>query len=196
MNTIKVKICGIRSLLSAQTAIAAGADYIGFNFILSSNRYIRPEDAQKISKKITGKVLLVGIFQNTPISEVEQIRHRVHLDFIQLHGEEDNNYIKQINAPVIKSISNSIQENFSFPENVAYLLLDVPKNSTETILTRGKPYFYPLPTFVAGGVTIENVVQVITRFSPFGVDIARGVETNGKEDVEKIKKFIRKVKSL
>ena len=47
MNNVKVKICGIRSIESAHTAVLAGADFLGFNFVPTSKRYITVEKAKK-----------------------------------------------------------------------------------------------------------------------------------------------------
>ena len=50
------------------------------------------------------------------------------------------------------------------------------------------------PVLVAGGLTAENVGNVIKVAIPMGVDVSSGVETDGKKDVRKIKYFIQTVR--
>src|SRR5438270_537494 len=106
---VKVKICGIRSIESAQAAIDAGADFLGFNFVKESKRYVYPIRAKKIiealrSKNCEARIMLVGIFQNLDIDEVNHITEFLELDFVQLHGEENMEYISKIKTNIIKAI--------------------------------------------------------------------------------------------
>lgn len=186
---VKVKICGVRTLEAAQVAIEAGADYLGFNFVPSSRRFIKPEQALEIINKIKGKLKIVGVFQNADIKMVNQLVKQLDLNFVQLHGQESPEYIKHIQSKLIKVI-NSFNETNSY--TVDYFLLDRMKqgegemvNVDEAMLTANK---YPI--FLAGGLTPENVAGVVKKIQPFGVDVASGVETNGKQDIEKIKAFI------
>ncbi|HHF7024720.1 TPA: N-(5'-phosphoribosyl)anthranilate isomerase, partial [Streptococcus mutans] len=50
------------------------------------------------------------------------------------------------------------------------------------------------PFFIAGGLTSDNVKECIEHFAPYAVDVSSGVETNGRKDIEKIKRFIESVK--
>ncbi len=100
----KVKICGIRTLEAAQTAVDAGADFLGFNFVKTSKRYIEPEKALEIIKLIKSKVKTVGVFQDEKAETANEIALLLNLDFVQLHGVENSEYIKSIKVPVIKSI--------------------------------------------------------------------------------------------
>lgn len=192
---VKVKICGIRSLDAALTAVTEGADFIGFNFVSASKRYIKPQAAKKIIDHIKGKVHVVGIFQNAPFEEVNDITRKLNLDFVQLHGNEDNTYINQIAVPVIKSIyefqpSDTISAEF--------LLLDrkqqgqgemVDFNFARNLTVNKKVFF-------AGGVTPESVASIIKQVKPFAVDVAGGIETDGKEDLNKVTAFIRNAKGV
>jgi len=193
MNDIKVKICGIRTVEAAQAAIEAGADYLGFNFVPSSRRFIESRQALEIINKVKGKVKIVGVFQNAEITMVNQLVKQLDLDFVQLHGQENPEYIRHIQSKLIKVI-NSFKEIDSY--TVDYFLLDRVKqgegemvNVEEAILIVSK---YRI--FLAGGLTPENVTGAVRKIQPFGVDVARGIETNGKQDIEKIKAFIRNAK--
>jgi phosphoribosylanthranilate isomerase len=52
----------------------------------------------------------------------------------------------------------------------------------------------PLPVFLAGGLTPENVGEAIRRVKPFGVDLCSGVRTAGRLDAGKLSAFIEAVR--
>lgn len=191
--SVKVKICGIRSLEAAQTAVDAGTDFLGFNFVTTSKRYISPSDAAKIINVVRGKVKIVGIFQDTDIDYVNNLASKLRLDFAQLHGNEDNEYMNRMVTPVIKSINIDDQVN---KINADYLIVDRVKRGEGEMTDFRKAF--ELATnysiFFAGGLNPDNVADVIRRVHPFGVDAAGGIETNGHQDLEKIKLFIRNAK--
>lgn len=194
MNT-KIKICGIRTFDTAEIAVASGAHFLGFNFVPSSKRYINPSQALKIISLIKGKVKVVGIFQNAEINYVNKIASDLKLDFVQLHGSEDNKFISKINLPVIKSVSVNDQIQKIRAE---YFLLDrVKRGKGEMVnLKEAVRLARDFPIFFAGGLKPENVTGVIKTVRPFAVDVAGGVETNGVLDHQKIKLFIKKAKEI
>ena len=172
---VKVKICGIRTLESAQTAIAAGADFLGFNFVPSSKRYIKPEMAKKIISQLKEKINIVGVFENAQTDYINKIVKMLDLDYVQLHRKK-----------IIKNTK----------DNTSYLLVDrqtqgvgkLPNlNESETLAKSSEIFF-------AGGLNQNNVEEVIKKVHPFAVDVAGGIETNGVQDNKKIKKFITIVK--
>ena len=192
---VQVKICGIRDLKTAQTAVASGADFIGFNFVPSSKRYIDPKTCKTFIESLIGKIKIVGVFQNQPIDEVNKIADMVNLEYVQLHGEEDESYMKKVRRPIIKLIDEA---NFTKNLNTKFRLLDRKKKGNGHMIDLEKPkkLAAQFDIFFAGGLTPENVVSVIKKVKPFAVDVAGGIETNGKEDPKKIKEFIANVKGV
>lgn len=190
---VKVKICGIRSIEAAKAAIEAGADFLGFNFVPSSKRCIEPILALEIINSIIGQIKTVGIFQDAKITEVNKIASDLKLDFVQLHGNENNEYINKVGIPVIKFITEDNQSN---KIKADYFLLDrFNRGEGEMVdLEKASKLAANLPIFIAGGLTIDNVASVVSQISPFAVDVAGGIETNGHQDIEKIKLFIRNAK--
>lgn len=193
---VKVKICGIRTLESAQTAIDAGADFLGFNFVPISKRFISPLLAKKIITKLYGTFKTVGVFQDANLEYVNNITTDLKLDFVQLHGNEDAFFIRNIKAPIIKTIRSSqeIPADYKPP----FLLLDrlvqgmgkmVNKKDAQKIARN-------FSLFLAGGLTVENVEKNIKNIMPYAVDVANGIETNGIPDKQKIINFIRKSKGV
>ena len=120
-----VKICGMKTEEAALAAEAAGADLLGFIFYKDSRRYVAPERVKDISAGISHS-RKVGVFVDAPISEVNEIAEFCGLDYVQLHGHEDEAYARQVARPVIKAYRYG--DNFKAEEAEKYpaelILLD------------------------------------------------------------------------
>jgi phosphoribosylanthranilate isomerase len=191
---VQVKICGVQDLKSAEAAVAAGADFLGFNFVPTSKRYIDPKDAKKIIKEIRGKTNVVGVFQNASSDAVNEVSELLDLDFVQLHGEEDEDYMKKIKKRIIKKYN--LYSFTELNENSKYVLLDreVQGEGKMLDLKKAAKISNVFSIFFSGGLTPENVADVVKKVKPFAVDVAGGVETNGKQDRKKIKQFVHNAK--
>jgi phosphoribosylanthranilate isomerase len=203
----KVKICGITDEDVAISCIENGVDFLGFNFVKNSKRYCQIENAEKIIKMLNHinrdrKVKYVGVFQNENCEKVNKIANLLNLDFIQLHGEENNTYIDQMNCKIIKKLvipSNDgiqkIQIELQY-KNKKYYLLDRYEQGKGAMVdtTLAKIISQKTKLFFAGGLTPENVASIVKEVKPFAVDVAGGVETNEKKDKQKIKQFIQNAK--
>ncbi len=200
----RIKICGIRRPDSAIAAIEAGADYIGFNFVKTSGHYINVIEAKSIIEKIPGKIQIVGIFQNMNFEKVNEIASDLKLNFVQLHGNEDMAYIYKIKSRIIKAVmvpSDSSLESLVTimkPYDVDYFLLDRERQGTGNIIDNklARKVSERFPIFFAGGLNGDNVASIIQNVRPYAIDVTGGVETNGKEDNEKIINFINKAKGV
>lgn len=192
--SVKVKICGTRAIGVAQVSVDAGADFLGFNFVPSSRRFIEPKLAAEIISQIKGKAKTVGVFQNAQASFINDIASKVGLDFVQLHGNEDEEYIRQLRVPVIKAIQ--IDEKPAAID-ADYFLLDRPNRTGKMVdFAKAAKLAARFPIFYAGGVTADNVADVVRQVRPFAVDVAAGIETDGKEDLNKIREFIKNAKEI
>ena len=191
--SVKVKICGIRSTEAARAAVDAGAHFLGFNFVPGYKRYISPAIASEIINLVRNTIKIVGVFKDAGVAEVNKIASDLKLDFVQLHGNENNDYINKVGIPVIKSITMNGQ-----PENInaEYFLLDRPKRGKGRMVDLEKASILAanFPLFFAGGLMPSNVSMVVRQVKPFAVDVAGGIETNGVQDLDKIRLFIRNAK--
>ena len=197
-----VKICGLKTLEDVQAAVGAGADFIGFIFAESS-RKVQPEVVLEIGRNLPGHVKKVGVFSNQDEGDVIRTATIAGLDYIQLHGNESTSFVERMPLPVIKAFAIDSEEDL---ENLhdcpaEYLLVDLPKGSSGKGLTLDWEMLQkaklPLDkVFLAGGLNPDNVDQAILAVSPFGVDVASGVENDGVKDATKIKAFITKAKNI
>jgi phosphoribosylanthranilate isomerase len=150
-----------------------------------------------------------GIFVNQPLEEVARIARQAALDYIQLSGEEDLAYCAGVGTatglPIVKAVRVARPEDESracaYAENVALLLADAAVAGSwggagqawDWAAVAGLAGRYPL--LLAGGLNPENVGRAIAAVRPRGVDVASGVETNGRTDPSRVEAFIQQVRN-
>lgn len=199
----KIKICGLKRECDIDFVNEAKPDYIGFVFA-DTKRYISPQDAVNLKKKLDKNIKAVGVFVNADISLVSELVNGKIIDVVQLHGDEDDEYIKklksQTDVPIIKAVRvKTADDIISADKSLAdFLLLD--KYSSESYGGTGESFDWSMipkiskPYFIAGGITAENVSSAL-RYNPYAVDVSSGVETDGFKDKEKILNLVNKVRS-
>lgn len=202
----KVKICGITSVDDAMMSADLGADMIGLNFYPGSHRFVTPMAAAAISKRVSVNVLSVGVFVNCSVDSICKISETARLGAIQLHGDEDDQFIEELRSKsdlrIIKAVRMQIGENGirRVPRGVDHILLDSHSDkgyggTGQVFNWKSADSFGGTEFFLAGGLNPENVVDAITALRPFAVDVASGVESfPGKKDPEKLKLFINRAR--
>ncbi len=196
----RLKICGITNKEDAIMVANLGADALGFVFA-ESKRKITPEKAKEIIEILPPFITTVGIFLDTDLHEVNEICEYTSLDAVQLHGNETPEYCDKIKRKVIKCISiNASDTKESLLSkmkdySISAFILDPGRGS-------GKVFEWKIakgikkPIIIAGGLTPDNVKQVIKDLHPYGVDVSTGVEKGyGKKDRKKVEKFIKEALS-
>jgi len=209
----RIKICGIREEVHALAAVEAGADFVGFVFA-PTRRQVSPAKAREIIdivKKSSGAIKPVGVFVDTPASEVNRVADFCGLDLVQLSGNESWEYCRQIARPIIKAIRIGQQLREEINAELTVGLKTLSPQRFITLLDSqvegkyggtGITFNWRLaqqvakefPVIIAGGLNPENVAQAIEIAAPWGVDVSSGVETDGTKDVAKIKAFIEAVR--
>jgi phosphoribosylanthranilate isomerase len=204
-----VKICGITNLADARHAIDCGADQLGFNFYEKSVRSVPLEDARKIVLALPVGCVTIGVFVNKKADEVLDIVDFVGLDGIQLHGDEDFEYSKELMRRtekfIIKAfrVSSQIVVEDAKRMTVPYTLLDAYSPNAlggtgmqfDWNIASDVSFLRPESLYLAGGLNPENVADAIRIVRPYAVDVASGVESSpGKKDPEKVAAFVRAVR--
>ena len=191
----KVKICGLSTKGAVETAVSAGADYIGFVFA-PSKRQVTLEQAAELAKIIPTYVKKVGVFISPSRSELLDAIEKVGLDLVQVHGQVADDLFEDLPCASIQAVQ--VDGDGHVPNSQAdYLLFDAPVAGSGQTFDWGKLDTTGLaqPFFIAGGLNEDNVARAIQHFSPFAVDVSSGVETDGQKDHEKIRRFIERVKN-
>lgn len=205
----RVKICGITERAHALAVAEAGADFLGLVFA-PSKRQLAPEEARRIAeavRKANNAIEIVGVFVNTPSSEVNQTADFCGLDRIQLSGAESWEYCREITLPIIKAfrVGQQHPEEISAELDAGAGLLS-PKRFIALLDSQVKGKYggtgmrfnwriaqqvaRGFPTIIAGGLEPDNVAEAIKTVAPWGVDVSSGVEVGGVKDVAKIRAFI------
>ena len=199
---VRVKVCGITNLDDALAAVSYGADALGFIFA-PSPRQVEPAQVRDMAGRIPPFVTRVGVFVDETLETVRQLRTDCHLDAIQLHGREDDEYIAALGGQIIKAIrmkdTDSIKEGM-YP--TASLLLDTYRPNQ--VGGTGHTFDWTLarkpaqqrPVILAGGLNPDNIKQAIQTVGPYAVDVSSGVESApGRKDHEKLARFINRAKT-
>ena len=190
----KVKICGLSNIEAVETAVSAGADYIGFVFA-PSKRQVTLEQATELAKFIPSHIQKVGVFVSPSRAELLEAIDKVDLDLIQVHGRVTDDLFENLPCASIQAVQ--VDGNGHVPNSQAdYLLFDAPVAGSGQTFDWGQLDTTKLaqPFFIAGGLNEDNVEEAIQHFTPYAVDVSSGVESNGQKDHEKIRRFIERVK--
>ncbi len=207
-----VKICGLSTPETLQTAIESGARFVGFVFYPPSPRHVSVDIAANLARSLPTGVRSVGLFVDPDDETLVKVTGSVPLDMIQLHGDETPERVSAIKAlthlPVMKAIrvaSAADLEGVEEFENVAdWLLFDTKLENADLPGGTGHSFDWNIlagrefkkPWMLAGGVTAENVTEALSILSPNAVDVSSGVESSrGVKDSEKIRTFIQAVKN-
>ncbi|AZA54251.1 phosphoribosylanthranilate isomerase [Chryseobacterium sp. G0201] len=212
---MKLKVCGLTKLDQIQELISMNTDFLGFIFYEKSPRYVLNhlslEDISNVNHR--GKV---GVFVNEKISRIIEIAQKANLNFIQLHGDESENFISELKEKLNSEIgiikvlrignekpesASSIQETINHQLNTSnYLLFDT---DSKAFGGTGKQFDWnilnqieiPLPYFLSGGISDENIDNIkILNQKPIALDINSKFELKaGNKDLDKISLFKAKM---
>ena len=202
-----IKICGIKTLKDALAAIEAGADYLGFNFYPKSVRFIEKPACAEITsvlKREHPRIKLVGVFVNSSVEEINDILQTCSLDLAQLHGDETPETFAQLAPHAFRAFRGIPESNAGYKRKEApFMLIDAAVkgvyggSGVTADWTAAAELAKKYPLLLAGGLTPENVAEAVGRVTPWGVDVASGVEaTAGEKDAAKMIQFVKEVKRM
>lgn len=190
-----VKICGLMRREDAELAREAGADLLGFIFVPGSRRWLSPNRATWI-RYLRG-VEKVGVFRDAPVDFILDTVAKLKLDRIQLHGEESDEILDQLDRPVIRRLGAGgrlpAPERLDFLNARGVLPLVDPGAGDGVVADWAKIglVLRNCSFALAGGLRPENVAEAIARTRPVMVDVSSGVETIfGQKDPLLVEAFI------
>jgi phosphoribosylanthranilate isomerase len=202
---IKVKICGITQYEDAKTAISLGVDALGFNFYPKSPRYIHPQDAREIIKRLPPFIAKVGVFVNNEASLIMAVVQQTGIDTVQLHGAEPPSLCEKLPMSVIKVFP--VGPDFdpaiidTYPAS-GYLL----DTWSETQLGgTGRTFDWAIAKTIAqyhhniilaGGLGPTNIAEALETVQPYAVEFNSGVEIKpGIKNPRKMRDAVKVVKN-
>jgi phosphoribosylanthranilate isomerase len=203
---MRVKVCGITCYEDAAMALDLGVDALGFNFFPSSPRYIAPEAARSIIRRLPPFAVPVGLFVNVADPQaVKCAAQTAGVQVLQFHGDESSSYcghfpewliIKVLRIgtkPVADDLKSYPVRAFLLDSQDAALFGGTGK-AFDWRLVQDRVSFHPI--ILAGGLSADNVGQAIRIVKPYAVDVCSGVEIcPGKKDFAKLGAFMNEVRN-
>ncbi len=211
----RVKICGIKTAEIMDAAVDAGAEYVGLVFFAKSPRHVTIAHAHALASRARtrGGASVVALMVDPRDDEVAAVASGLKPDYLQLHGHETPERVREIRRlialPIIKAIPVSTAEDaakgLDYRGSVDLILFDAkpPPNAALpggngvvfdwTVLRAIRAEF---PFMVSGGLTADNVAAAIAACDPLAVDVSSGVEAApGVKDADLIRQFIAAAKA-
>ncbi len=206
-----VKICGLTTSDEALACVKAGADAIGFIFYPKSPRYIMPDKAADITKKLPDHVVTTGVFVDEDYKAIMHAVKASSIKAVQLHGNETPELVRQLARQgliVIKALFAGREPHISkasLYEHAHAILVEYGKG----VLPGGNAESWnwkitadmlagsskSRKIIIAGGINPENIKNALETANPWGVDLSSGVEISfGKKDIEKVERLISEIK--
>ncbi len=212
-NTL-VKICGLMSEEQVLQVAKLGAHAIGIISVEESPRYVSPEIKKKIFKTLESfypKIHRVSVVQNSPIDLIiKNFLGNPSETIIQLHGDEDLDYCKKIrekipNIGLWKAFRIKTEKDLDkiqpFENFVDAILLDSWNEKTyggsgEKINSNFlKNLQFSKPWWLAGGISIEWIDEILIDIKPDGLDISSSIEISpGLKDIKKTEELFKFLK--
>ncbi len=213
-NTL-VKICGLTSEEQALQIAKLGAHAIGIISVEESPRYVSAEIKKKIFKALESihpKIDRVSVVQNCPIDLIiKNFLGNPSETIIQLHGDEDIDYCKKIrkeipNIGLWKAFRIKTEKDLDkikpFEDFIDAILLDSWNEKTyggsgkKIKSTYLKNLQFNKPWWLAGGISIKWIDEILNEIKPDGLDISSSVEISpGLKDLKKTKEIFKFLKN-
>ena len=215
-SQFQVKVCGLTKLNQIKELVDLEVDFLGFIFYEKSPRYVLNHLSLEQISEINHQAK-VGVFVNEDLEKIIEISGQADLNFIQLHGDETEEFISELRQKLNSKIAiikviriGNLTENLeskilNLKSKIDYLLFDT---DSKAFGGTGKTFDWnflneikiPIPYFLSGGISLENIHQLSTiNHQPFALDINSKFEIEpGNKDINKIKEFIKlyNVKSI
>lgn len=199
---MKIKFCGIRRLEDVAAVNFCQPDYMGMILSGGFRRSISQEQAQRLVQEKSDAIAAVGVFVNESSEIICRMAEQLHLQVIQLHGNESAEQIQtlqqKIGLPVWKALRiGTLEELEAAGTNPADCLILEGKTGAGIggtgvcadweLLAR---HSWNRSFFLAGGLQPENVLEAIATVSPTGVDFSSGIEEDGVKSLRRMKQLM------
>ena len=195
----KIKMCGLFHPCDISAANEIKPEYIGFVFSPGSRRYVTYGQASELKALLEPDIRAVGVFVDENPKTVADLLDQGVIDIVQLHGREDESYIKKLrtltDCPVIQAfcVKNEYDAAQAQRSTADYILLDSGAGAG-TIFDWKLIQDIQRPYFLAGGLSPDNVGEAVRYLYPYAVDVSSGIETDGRKDKIKMAAFAAAVR--
>ena len=215
VSKTQIKICGITSVNQALEIAKLGVDAIGIISVKESSRYVYPSKKREIFetlKKFFPKVKRVSVVKNIPSEKIlEILQSNTTENVLQLHGDENISYCKKIKKEFQKielwkafriKRAKDLKNISPYSNFIDAVLLDSWNKETYggSGIRIQQKYLHDLKFennwWLAGGISIDWVTNIIKEIKPYGLDISSSIEIKpGVKDISKTKELIDAIRS-
>lgn len=205
-----IKICGLSTPETLETAIAAGADLVGFVHFPRSPRHVTVAAAAALAAQARGRSKIVCLLVDPDDQLIDAIVTAALPDYLQLHGSEMPSRVADVaqrwGVPVIKAVKVATAEDAAladdFRDAAAFLLFDakpLPGETSKLPGGNGIAFDWRVidgqadkgPFMLSGGLDPDNVAEAIRFTGAPMVDVSSGVESApGVKDNGLIRRFV------
>jgi phosphoribosylanthranilate isomerase len=207
VTNLRVKVCGMRDPANIALIAECAPDYMGFIFVPSSLRFVANTLRPEITRALPPSITTVGVFQNEELGTVTRLSSHYGLRAVQLHGEEDSRYARELRATlpgiqILKAVSvRSATDvtNQNTISDVDVIIFDNGKGGSGETFNWAflSEYRGETPFLVAGGIGTDNIVALRDKGESWrrflGVDVNSKVEESpGVKSVIKVRALIAK----
>ncbi len=210
---LTIKICGLSTPATLETALDAGVEMVGFVFFPPSPRHIETSSARALCAIAGARALKVALSVDATDDYLDEVVAALKPDILQLHGRETPQRVAQLRArfglPVMKALGVSVEADFAalsvYEEVADQMLFDAkpPKDATRPG-GNGHAFDWSLlanrdfhrPWMLSGGLNCETVEAAIMATRPPGIDVSSGVESSpGVKDSALIETFMARARA-
>ncbi|WP_027966703.1 phosphoribosylanthranilate isomerase [Halomonas halocynthiae] len=204
LGRTRIKFCGLTRIEDINSAVAAGADALGFVLWGGSKRHITLHQLEQLSAAVPAFVTRVGLFVDAAPECVEAASE--YLDLLQFHGNETPAMCQQFSRPWIKALRmrdgldlEAAAQQYAQAQG---LLLDayrpgIPGGTGEIFDWSRIPARLEKPVILAGGLTPRNVADAIKAVGPLAVDVSGGIEVlPGIKDARAMAAFVKEARRV
>ncbi len=210
----RIKFCGLTREADVDAAVQAGADAVGFVLYEPSPRFVAPERAGELARRLPPYVTPVLLFVNARAEWIARGLEAVPQAVLQLHGDESPEYCAAVQRPYLRVARiptgeagrgfDLLQFADRFASAQAILLdahVDGFGGGGQSFDWTAFPWSHPRLNassrlVLSGGLTPANVTDGIRLVRPWAVDVSSGIEVSkGIKSADKMQAFVAAVRA-
>lgn len=203
----RIKFCGLTRAGDVRLAGELGVDAVGLIFAERSPRRVTPDEARGLREALAPLVDAVALFMDNTVAQVREAIAQARPTLLQFHGSEDDAFCRRFGLPYLKGIGMQDADagltgrmlHARYPHAAGFVLdghaQGQPGGSGEQLDLSRIPDDMTKPYVLAGGLHPGNVYRAVRAASPWGVDVASGIESApGIKDGAQMRRFVEQVR--
>ena len=203
----RIKFCGLTRAGDVRLAGELGVDAVGLIFAERSPRRIEPSAARILREALAPLVDVVALFMDNSPGEIREAISQARPTLLQFHGSEDDAFCRRFGLPYLKGVglkgidagAGGRMLHARYPHAAGFVLdghaPGEPGGSGERLEAAAIPADMSKPYVLAGGLNPDNVFAMLRVASPWGVDVASGIELSpGIKDGALMRRFVEEVR--